>query len=103
MPRERHENDVGPLGGASRALTGALRSPVPPPSTQSPSAGSWQILPGPERVGSAGGAAAHVGMGLMSQSLTHALSEVPKLKETELPSQRQLGPGGETWQCSGVR
>ena len=54
-------------------------------------------------MGSAGGAVAHVGMGLMSRSLTHALSEVPKLKETELPSQRQPGPGGETWQGSGVR
>lgn len=44
-----------------------------------------------------------MGMSLMSQRLTHALYEVPKLKETKIPRQRQPGPGGGTWQGSGAR
>lgn len=77
--------------------------PQPLPSMWSPSAISWQNPQGPEGVGLCQQAASHKRTSLMSWRLTHALYEVPKLKETKLPSQRQPGPGGETWQGSGVR
>lgn len=82
--------------GVSRALTGALLPPPPRLTSGAPLLLLDRACEAPEGVGRRRRGRGSHGMSLMSRALTHALYEVPKLKETKLPSQRQRGPGGET-------
>lgn len=81
--------------GVSRALTGAL--PTPPALHQEPPRLLLdRACEAPEGVGCCRRGRDSQGMSLMSRSLTHALSEAPKLKATKLPQSKATrgGPGG---------